>query len=1197
MRRFTRILQILIILMCVASRSLAAMELSSGSLRITADRQGARWVGFDLYSQGRLVAPVRLSSNGIIAAKSCRVERNPARLVFSSLQALPGCGLEFGNRDNISVALIPNVRYPRIAFHITIRRFNSSQWLAVVGKSPFHFLSLYMPDAMAWHAMGWLNATPLADRFPLLEDVHIGSPELSAYHYNRNWSYTPALGAQPVPVIGLWAPQKKLYAGYEFQSTRMTDNSEKFVATGYCWKEALAASPTKYDRQFISLVYPYGGVKYQSLVFPNAGDVISSHGYLLWNQTLSASKDPNELLWSFLWNRYRAYLPQVPKRVDLSWVPGGDRLKDFDGPPNGNIIGGVEKQFQTPGSKIIYGWNTVDESMVDVPYRNHDTVQLEYLRHVARELIGYAKWFRIPEIGTNPVHFLSGAPSTNGKPLPSNIACYWEKPLTGSWTPDWGGESVTTLHNCNGLVAARLLMDLYRDEGDSRYLPYVQGAFHWARDWAWERNGLADVPSSPFAIDGSVCESFCLDYYFTFKNDPVYASDAKEALQLARSFAYRYMTMWPSDNNRDDNMDSAFLWSGNSGSDWIGTPSANEICEDLDTLGMVAVETGDPILMYALQGSFDRWSALYQDTYHRSVEEYPSEEMVEQYGLFPGNPYWEGKRSNYGFSQPFPMEWPVGATKMRVLCGEKAAMAFDKDGADTGITGYRYQSLGNFLFKVTGSDRSPFSVSLSCPFVDISGKPVVVIRDGKRMKLRSGTDLIRPPQALWSLIIHNITCGDEIIVGNPKGALPILPSQPPLTRTLPSYAPPSGFQFARISFNVVPDTSWSHLNSWAGLWRGVRWVCGVPFELAPASQKSAIKGRERLLHPLKTDIVFLLFSNGSGPAPELLLRNGKRVVISSNHTGLAWRAWPPIYTERLLMGWAMVGGDDVVAVDARSRLIFACTGVKRDRVRKADLEYCVADLRRLNSYDRFVSTIRSNLADVPRDSFAIIPPMGASAAAALLGATGLSYAKADILTPEQLVDPNYFNVERFPIAFFVAGGEDYIQTVHAPDDAANAVVNYVKNGGMLVYMVGGPSPMAYGTGPNGYIQTIPAPLTNRMDFPLENTIETLPNDKLTVELIPGQTVIPNLAKSFPYPAGDPRLRALVKDHFPTGVVYQPIYRVVGASGKSYGVAAAMMSYPGGGRILYISDVLTSDPKYGPPLIAGALEWIKKAEER
>ncbi|HQU02394.1 MAG TPA: glycosyltransferase family 4 protein, partial [Acetobacteraceae bacterium] len=54
---------------------------------------------------------------------------------------------------------------------------------------------------------------PLADPFPLLLDRHAGTPEISAYPYNRNWSYTPPLGADPLPVIGCVAalrPEKNL---------------------------------------------------------------------------------------------------------------------------------------------------------------------------------------------------------------------------------------------------------------------------------------------------------------------------------------------------------------------------------------------------------------------------------------------------------------------------------------------------------------------------------------------------------------------------------------------------------------------------------------------------------------------------------------------------------------------------------------------------------------------------------------------------------------------------------------------------------------------------------------------------------------------------------------------------------------------------------------------------------------------------
>src|SRR5262249_21352445 len=72
------------------------------------------------------------------------------------------------------------------------------------------------------------------DPFPLLGDVHVGTPEISAYPYNRQWSTTPPLSAHPIPVIGLWAPNRKLYAAWDFQAARLTDNSERDIATGFC---------------------------------------------------------------------------------------------------------------------------------------------------------------------------------------------------------------------------------------------------------------------------------------------------------------------------------------------------------------------------------------------------------------------------------------------------------------------------------------------------------------------------------------------------------------------------------------------------------------------------------------------------------------------------------------------------------------------------------------------------------------------------------------------------------------------------------------------------------------------------------------------------------------------------------------------------------------------------------------------------
>ncbi|MCL5283720.1 MAG: hypothetical protein M1330_03280 [Armatimonadetes bacterium] len=1167
------------------------LQIASGTIRIVAVKQADRWIGFDLYNRNHLVAPVRLSSNGIITADVCRAETNYPRLVFTALVPLRGCGLQLGESDYIEVALLPKNRYPHVVFHLTIQAFDSSKWLTTVGKSPFHFLSLYMPDAMAWHIQGWLNATPYADPFPLLLDRHAGTPEISAYHYNRNWSYTPPLGAQALPVIGLWAPQRSLYAGFEFQSTRLLTNTEKYVATGYCWREATPSHPNNTDDQFVSLVYPYGGLDYQKLEFPKPGDVIASDGYLIWSQDLPATRDPNELLWSFIWKNYRNDLPRVPRRVDLSWLPGGDRMQDFDGPFKGNLIAQEGAPFQVPGSVDIEGWRSNNESMVDVPVRDQDTSRIAQLEEQAAYLVKNARWFDINQAGASPKRFLPGPPAlTEGKPIPAEIGCYWDKPIKGRWTDEWGGAPVTSLHNSNGWAAGRLLLDLYRDRGETQYLPYVDGVFNWTRSIAWTRNEFPDVPSSPFAIGGTLSAAFCLDYYFTFKDDPVRATRAKEALHLARAFVYRYMTMWPSDNNRDDNLDSAFLWEPNSGRDWTGTACANEVFWDLDTLGQVAVETGDPILMYALQGSLDRWYQLYKDEYHSSIADYPGDALGEEYGLFPGRSWWPGKHADYGTGSTLPMEYPVGDTRVRVLAGEKAAMAFDRDGAETRVSDYRYQPTGNLSFRVDSKIGHPFDLSLTCPYVDLSKKQVSILRGTSQISLAPGTDFIRPPQALWSLIINNVQNDDTIVVGHPAASLPVLPSEPPLTDSVSNPAAPPGFQYGDLICNIRPDTSWHDLSSWSGLWRGSRWVLGVPFTLAPAGAKSAVKGQADLIHPLVADEVCVLYSDGSGALPSLILQNGRRLSVTDERSGLAWKAWPPIFTARLLMGWVKTDGQPVTRVDAGSRLVFAVTGAARQAFNPAPLQFGIETLRQLQTADRFAAGLRDAAAAIPNNSFAILPPQGgASPVSAIFGMSGLN-DKALILTPQQLVNASVFNSQKIKAAFDL-DGEQYIQTVNAPGDAADALVQYLHNGGTLILMAGGPWPLFYPVGPGG--QMAAAPLTGRLGLPLVNTIETLPSESLQIEEVPGQTVFTGLPKTITYPNDNPRLRAITTSTFPAGVQYQPIYRVVGASGKDYGVAAALLTFPGGGRILYISDVLTTNAEYSQPLVEDVIGFLRK----
>jgi hypothetical protein len=276
---------------------------------------------------------------------------------------------------------------------------------------------------------------------------------------------------------------------------------------------------------------------------------------------------------------------------------------------------------------------------------------------------------------------------------------YWEKPLEGRWTDAWGGDAVKTIHNSDSFAAGRLLLGMYRYLGKSEYLPAVDGVLNWAKHIAWTRNEFADVPSSPFAIGSVLSVSFCLDYYMTFKDssDEHYRNQAMRALDLAKSFMYKHMSIWVSDNNRADNLDSTFLWEPTSGRDWTGGACSNEVAMALNMLVSTAVHTGDPFMMWALQGSLNKFPILYQEVYRDSISDYKTNDFSEQLGLYAGNNWGVGGRAPFGGFFKLTLIEPVGSSTIRVVAGERAAMTFNKDGDHTGIRDYRYTPDGNLL--------------------------------------------------------------------------------------------------------------------------------------------------------------------------------------------------------------------------------------------------------------------------------------------------------------------------------------------------------------------------------------------------------------------------------------------------------------------------------------------------------------------
>ncbi|HWD38889.1 MAG TPA: hypothetical protein VG944_08585 [Fimbriimonas sp.] len=1102
---------------------------------------------------GDLNARIDLSSEGLVFAGRVKTRENVAEFDHLASRA----GVTFSPDSSITVQVLPGDPFPTIRFNLTIVRFDPLKWEAAAGKAPFHFLTLSLPGAEVWHQGGWLNATPLVDPFPLLQDRHAGTPEISGFTYNRNWSNTIPLGGQPVPVIGLWAPRAKQYVGLDFGETRIRDNSERDVATGYCWKHG-GSMPA----QFVSLVYPYGGEGFQKLVFPKDGAQISSSCRLIWSDNLPSTDDPNRLFFEDLWKRNESSLPRVPAAVDLSWLPGGVRLSDFEGPPNDSLIKGPEKPFETDDAQLIDGWRWQYENPVLVAARNGDRKRLAELEATARELAPMAIRF---EIGGDP-------------------CVYWDKPLKGSWVADWGGPAVQTTHNANGFAAGRVFLGLGLTLHNEGYLKIARGVYNWAKHVVWTRNEFADVPSSPFAIGGTLPTSFCLEYAAYLDSfDP---KEAQRARDLARSFTYRYMVAWPGDNNRFDGLDSSFLWEPNSGRDWTAAACSNEVFWNLDTLAQTAVETGDPILSWMLQGSLSRWAVLYQEKYRPSLAAYRPEDMTEGFGLYPGSVYGFAQRAPYGFSSPLDMIEPVGSSVVRVLAGRKAAMAFDKNGVHSGIQEYKFTSPGNFEFTMR-SLKSGFDLSLTEPYADLHEASVQVLRDGKEVPI----DVVRPKHAPWSLMLKGLDGADRIVVGHPL-ATASLPSLPPLIQGQQGlYVPPKdgSFQACKLPYDSFPDMSWEHLDSWAGLPRGVLWSYGVEFALPPNGGRSVVTKPVRFQWPIQSTELAVAYSAGDGPSPTLLCSDGTR--LSGSEEVLAWRAWPPIYTQKLLAARYRTGGRQIVGIDPGSRKVWAVSyGTPSSEVVRAwseGQEEWEADVAK----GRSEAALAQQLGTIRPSSIALLPPDSAGPMANLIGRVGAT-GKLEALSNDDLVSGK-LNSSR--VALYTAG-EEYVDTVRTPFDGGKAIEDFLASGGTLVLTAAGPYPMYYATGPGEHNAD---PLPPKLGLPIQIPFET-PPEELYVQVQKGLPAGFDLSKAparYPMPSTDPRLRSIDSAAIKSGSQYYPIARIVGASGKSYGDAAGLVVLPGGGRILYLWSGLTRDPKYGPSFARAALAFAFRAAKR
>jgi len=1166
-----------ILLICLLTATLplsAAEKIENSFLQIRTVEEGGQTLGFDLLKDGKLIAPVRFSSNKLLraAATDCIIELDKQTLRFHRFKPKGGCGLKLSPDDFVSVTLFKDDPYPLVRFRFSIHEFHQDKWERAAGRFPFHFLSFYMPRARVFHQRGWIMPTPPEDPFPLLLDVHVNTPQVCSY-WSRNWSYAPPIGAYPIPVIGLWSPDEGLYVGYEFLNARLTDHSERYIATAYCYKEGK-------DSQFATLVFPFA-IGYQELTYPATRTRAASHFRIVYSTNLRDTDDANAFLQEYFFRRYRRYFPRVPRMNDMSFVPGAVRLKDFPDLPRGRLVIRQKAQgrFTDPNCIQIGAWRWHTGSPVRGAIARNDKRQLQMLKEDVEYLLSVAE-----------------------KTTVRGEQClFWSKPIVGKWQDKWGGEPVKTLHNTNGWAAGIVLVDLYREEKDPRYLEAIDGIYNWTKHFLWTRNEFADVPSSPFAIGCTLSCAFLLDYYYTFKNDPARRECAEAALPLARNILYRYLPIWVCDNDPMDNLDSSFLMEPNSGRNWTGSACANEVHWVIDTMTEVYVNTGDPILNYYLRGILQRWYQLYRDEIYDSLADYPRA-FSEHLPFFDGTVFPRGQRVTFGSADSLRFNQPIGDSLLRVTCGCKAAFACNKKGIHTFIKDYRYAPDGNFSLAVESKLKEPFDASITFPFYDISAKPVFIIRGGKRRKLTQPTEYYSPKNDPESLYVRNLRSGDVVIIGDVPQDSPVLNigndfGYLPLEKMQPLAKP---FNLVRINYDIKLSYDWDDADSWAGLIAGKRVAFGVPYYIAPPElYPNGVATRKPVKVESTCNCVFAFFSyDGNDSRVQFRFNDGHVETRMALDAAVAWYSWPPLFTKRLLIA-GVRSGETVRLVEViphNTKLFAVTTGT----VPSAQLDEIFACIERYNQNwlkelktQKQISGLRKFIEGIPKGRIAFIPPNDkAGSHFNFLAKVGL-LGKSVRLRARDFVNPKIFNAKNFPIAIYSDSNERYLHTVATDGDGKQALHRYLAGGGLLVLISQGPYPL-YRAIIKGKEQ--PMPMASEIGLPVYVAFEHPPEgETVSFKLNPEQHIITAVAAELPYPDGDQRLRPIDTKRLPEGITYIPILTAVTSDGKVYGDAAAYLEFKEGklkgGRILYVWSSLMTNSVYGNQILGDIVKFI------
>lgn len=1159
----------------LALQALAQSPVTSGSLRCVPLQQEGRYLGFRLQEGERVLGDVLFHAQGALYATQAQTRGQ--QILFSRFRT--DGSWEVGEDALVSVEFTQGNPYPLVSFRVRVKEFSPLVWEAAHGKQPLHLFACSLPGAPIFHQRGWVIPTPVIDDH-VMQGAFGTSSATIVSAWSPDWTYAPAIGAYPLPVVGLWKPDEGRYIAYEFFDARLTDHSEHNLGSAYCWRSRGA-------EQFFCLTLPYGK-PYNQIRYPQEGELFASRFRILYHTALRHEDDPNLFVNEYIWRTYRQRLASAPTMNDLQWLPRPYRLQSFVPPSLPRLLYRTKDDpFSLDGNLESYGvgW----DSPIDYVYATGNQQAIEGLREDLAQLAALAQRFTV-----------------NGEECVA-----WRKPLEGDWRPQFG-KGVPTLHNVNNWLIAIAFVDAYRHERRAEWLPLLDGMVRWSKYMLYTRNCYPDVPAAMFAWDAAPLASFLLKYHFTFRDDPARQELAQLALQLTRSLVYRCLPIFASDNSPNDDLDASFFMEPNSGLPWLGAACANEIWETAVGVLLTHVHTGDPILAHYLRGMLERFPQLFRDEMHPTVADYGNA-FAERYGLFDGAEQPVGTRSTYGglWGGLEKLIYPVAGAQVRVVCGERAAMAFNIGGTHTDVADYRPGRAGNFALRLQGKPPSAdaegrFDVVLTFPLADLRDKRVF-LNDVETQAVQ------RFPERHDTLLVRGVREGDQIRVGE-------VPSEaewvrPVLVKPRPVQERVSVPGFEEIPLaeraDVALSLNWDDNGSMAGFFGGMRFLWGVPFALVEPTQN---EGRAAVRQPVRlanrATMLFALVSEGAQAQLRLTYADGSTETVTLERGAPAIQGWPPVLQWRLWMvAHALKGELRTVTPQGTSLFALTLSDLPAEQLQpvlaaleRRRQEY-LAEQQALRRWQQIAERLKTMeaVAVIPTP---LVPPQGHPLM------KGVSRARAfDVLrplTPDELVTPSLLTPTRFPIALYL-GGENYYQTVREPGDGERAMREYLRQGGTLLVSPTLPYPFYYNERgkPTVFAPQIGMPISGRGAEGREERLQgkevrgwERPPQGVSLRFVrhPGQRIVTSLPDQMPFPTeGDLRWRPMVNIWDEGEARYIPVLTLVDQTGKEYGEAIALVEFTGGefrgARILYIWHRLIADPDQALAILGDVLGYL------